>query len=51
METFITAYTIVWSAILLYVVRLGLRQRRFARRLATFERDSFRNREQLAKAA
>jgi CcmD family protein len=51
MGTFITAYAIVWSAVLLYVARMSLQQLRLSRRLAAFERTPFENREQSAEAA
>ncbi len=38
MTTFVTAYLIVWLAVLLYVVRLGRRQRRLAETIQCLER-------------
>ena len=37
MGTFVTAYLAVWLAVLLYVVRLGARQRRLERSLRALE--------------
>lgn len=38
METFVTAYIIVWLAVAGYVVRLGLRQRHLLRSLESLEK-------------
>lgn len=38
MESFVTAYLIVWMAVAGYVVRLGLRQRKLLRALESLER-------------
>lgn len=51
MGTFLTVYAIVWSAVLLYVARLGLRQRQLARRLDRIRQAPFDDREQRARAA
>lgn len=40
MATFIAAYLIVWLGVAIYVVRLGVRQRRLERALAAFEREA-----------
>jgi CcmD family protein len=37
MGTFVTAYLAVWLAVMLYVVRLGARQRRLERKLKTLQ--------------
>jgi CcmD family protein len=37
METFVVAYSLVWLAVFLYVVRLDVRQRRMSRRLEELE--------------
>ena len=37
MGTFATAYLIVWAAVLLYVARLGMRQRRLAQDLEALQ--------------
>jgi CcmD family protein len=37
METFFVAYTIVWLAVLGFVLRLGVRQRRLTRALESLE--------------
>ncbi len=37
MGTFVTAYLAVWAAVMLYVVRLGARQRRLERNLKALQ--------------
>lgn len=37
METFFVAYALVWLAVSLYVLRLGLRQRELCEELKTLE--------------
>ena len=37
METFVVAYSLVWLAVFLYVVRLDVRQRRLSQRLEELE--------------
>ena len=38
MDTFVAAYLLVWLAVLLYVARLGARQRRLLRDLKALQR-------------
>lgn len=38
MQTFITAYLVIWLAMLLYVARIGVRQRRLQQTLDALQR-------------